>query len=205
MNSPAAPSSVSLSGPARLRAAVIGASAGGVEALLQLLPTLPASFPLPVMIVVHIPSDRPSALPELFASKCQLKVKEAEDKEPIQPATVYFAPPDYHLLVETEGCLSLSSDEPALFSRPSIDLLFESAADAYGPDLLAVILTGASSDGSRGLRAACEAGATAWVQEPASALAPLMPNAALEACPAARVLSLSAMRDLLAQIQSARP
>ena len=89
------------------------------------------------MIVVHVPPDKKSVLAELFQAKCGIEVREAEDKEPISGGTVYFAPPDYHLLVETDKSLSLSNDEPVLYSRPSIDVLFESAADAYGPSLIA--------------------------------------------------------------------
>lgn len=178
-------------------AVVIGASAGAIEALSALLPTLPPDYPLPVLIVVHIPRDRGSALAELYRPRCRVEVKEAEDKEPIRPGVVYFAPPDYHLLVEPDRRLSLSSDEPVLFSRPSIDVLFESAADVYGEALLGVVLTGANSDGAHGLRQICEAGGHALVQDPAAAQAALMPQAALAACPAARVLNLEQLSEAL--------
>lgn len=171
-------------------AVVIGASAGAWDALSVILPALPQTFSLPVMIVVHLPPDRKSLLAELFAEKCGMDVAEAEDKEPILGGMVYFAPPDYHLLVETNSTLSLSSDEPVLFSRPSIDVLFESAADAYGPALTAIILTGASEDGARGLAAVIAAGGTAIVQRPEDAYAAAMPQAALARSPGARVLSL---------------
>jgi two-component system chemotaxis response regulator CheB len=171
-------------------AVVIGASAGAWDALSVILPALPQTFSLPVMIVVHLPPDRKSLLAELFAEKCGMDVAEAEDKEPILGGVVYFAPPDYHLLVETNSTLSLSSDEPVLFSRPSIDVLFESAADAYGPALTAIILTGASEDGARGLAAVIAAGGTAIVQRPEDAYAAAMPQAALARSPGARVLSL---------------
>jgi two-component system chemotaxis response regulator CheB len=101
-------------------AVVIGASAGALDALSVILPALPAGFRLPVIVVVHIPSDKRSALAKLFEAKCRIPVQEAEDKEPINGGTIYFAPPDYHLLVETDKRLSLSNDEPILFSRPSI-------------------------------------------------------------------------------------
>lgn len=179
------------------RAVVVGASAGAIQALSKLLPALPADFPLPVLVVVHVPPDHASALPELFGPRCRVTVKEAEDKEAVRPGTAYFAPPNYHLLVEMDGTLSLSSDEPELFSRPSINVLFESAADAYGAGLIAVILTGASSDGADGLRAACQAGATVLVQDPATAEARAMPQAALGACPGARVLSLEQIAEFL--------
>jgi two-component system chemotaxis response regulator CheB len=171
-------------------AVVIGASAGAWDALSVILPALPQTFNLPVMIVVHLPPDRGSLLAELFAEKCSIDVAEAEDKEPILGGVVYFAPPDYHLLIEPNNTLSLSSDEPVLFSRPSIDVLFESAADAYGPALTAIILTGASEDGARGLAAVIAAGGTAIVQRPEDAYAAAMPEAALARSPGARILSL---------------
>jgi two-component system, chemotaxis family, protein-glutamate methylesterase/glutaminase len=186
----------------RLAAIVIGASAGAVEALSRILPALPAGFALPVLLVVHIPSDRENLLIELFRPQCRVAVKEAEDKEHIRPGTVYVAPPDYHLLVERDGRLSLSSEEPVLFSRPSIDLLFESAADAYGSGLAGVILTGASRDGANGLRAVCEAGGVALVQDPASAQSPVMPRAALEACPDARVCTLEQVASFLTELET---
>jgi two-component system chemotaxis response regulator CheB len=117
-------------------------------------------------------------------------VKEAEDKELISPATIYFAPPDYHLLIEPDFRLSLSSDAPVRYSRPAIDVLFETAADAFGDSLTGVILTGANSDGARGLRAVCDAGGSGLVQCIASAEGKAMPTSALELCPEARSLSL---------------
>jgi two-component system, chemotaxis family, protein-glutamate methylesterase/glutaminase len=171
-------------------AIVIGASAGALEALSVILPPLPADYRLPVFVVVHVPPDKRSILAELFQAKCSIKVREAEDKEPIRGGTVYFAPPDYHLLVETDKSLSLSNDEPVLYSRPSLDVLFESAADAYGPSLIAVVLTGANQDGANGLRVVVEAGGTAIVQSPGEAYASAMPEAAIAKCPGARVLSL---------------
>ena len=131
-------------------AVVIGASAGALEALSSLLPALPSDYRLPILIVVHLPPDKTSLLAELLRARCAIRVREAEDKEPIEPGVVYFAPPDYHLLVEQDRRLSLSDDEPVLFSRPSIDVLFESAADAYGGGLIGVVLTGANSDGANG-------------------------------------------------------
>lgn len=178
-------------------AIVIGASVGAIEALSILLPALPAGYPLPVLIVVHVPAEKRSALAELFATRCAIAVKEAEDKEPIRAGTVYFAPPDYHLLVEPDFTLSLSSDEPVLYSRPAIDVLFESAADAYGDRLTGIVLTGASSDGARGLRAVCAAGGAAFVQRPDTAEGEAMPRAALAACPGARVLTLEEIATAL--------
>jgi two-component system chemotaxis response regulator CheB len=183
---------------------VIGASAGALDALSTILPALPKDFGLPLIVVVHLPPDRPSLVADLLQAKCRIAVREAEDKEPIRPGTAYFAPPDYHLLVEVEKCLSLSSDEPVLFSRPSIDVLFESAADAYGAALVAVVLTGANSDGANGMRAIVEAGGTAIVQSPDGAFAPTMPQAALKSSPTALVMSLNAIAVYLQEV-GARP
>lgn len=172
------------------KAVAIGASAGALDALSAILPRLPADFRLPVVIVVHIPPDKKSAMAEVFRMKCRIDVHEAEDKEPLRGGAVYFAPPDYHLLVEPDRTLSLSNEEPVLFSRPSIDVLFESAADAFGPELIAVVLTGANEDGAKGLRAVADAGGAAIVQNPQNAFAPTMPESALAQCPSALALSL---------------
>jgi two-component system, chemotaxis family, protein-glutamate methylesterase/glutaminase len=185
---------------ARPEAVVVGASAGAVDALSALLPTLPEDYPLPVMVVVHIPPERNSLLADLFRAKCRVQVREADDKEPIVGGTVYFAPPDYHLLVELDRRLSLSSDEPVSFSRPSIDVLFESAAEAYGPALIGIVLSGANRDGARGLRAVLDAGGTALVQDPNLAQAPEMPTAALADCPEALSMSLEEMAVYLQKV-----
>lgn len=181
-------------------AIVIGASAGAVDALSRILPALPADYPMAVLVVVHIPPDRSDLLAPLFQAKCRLVVKEAEDKEAILPGCVYFAPSDYHLLVEADRILSLSSDEPVLFSRPSIDVLFESAADAYGAALVGVILTGANEDGAAGLRAVAAAGGVALVEDPAAAFASAMPSAALRQCAQARSMSLDAIAAFLLRL-----
>ena len=150
-------------------AVVIGASAGALEALSIILPALPVQSALPLMIVVHIPTDKRSVLAEIFQAKCSVPVREAEDKEPISRGTVYFAPAGYHLLIESDRTLSLSIDEPVLYSRPSIDVLFESAADAYGRALIAIVLSGANHDGAAGLKTVIEAGGLGIVQSPDNA------------------------------------
>jgi two-component system chemotaxis response regulator CheB len=179
------------------KAVVIGGSAGAVQALSLILPALPAGYPAPVLIVIHVPPNRDNALVPLFQTKCRIRVKEAEDKEPAVAGVVYFAPADYHLLVEADGSLSLSSDELVNHSRPSIDVLLESAADAYGPALTGVVLTGANDDGARGLKAIIAAGGVGVVEDPEGAYAQAMPAAALAASPSARVLSLDAIADYL--------
>ena len=188
--------------PSPAEAIVIGASAGALEALSAILPTLPRDFAVPILVVVHVPPDRHSLLAELLRAKCLVAVKEAEDKEPIVGGTVYVAPPDYHLLVEVERTLALSCDEPVLFSRPSIDVLFESAADAYGPALLAIVLTGANQDGARGLQAVVACGGAALVQNPAGAFAPAMPEAAIHSVPGALVMSLDEIAATLQTMQA---
>lgn len=186
----------------RAEAVVIGASAGAVEALSAILPKLPKGFSLPILVVVHLPAEPKSMMAQLFRDKCAVNVHEAEDKEPIESGVVYFAPPDYHLLVETDRRLSLSSEEPVLYSRPSIDVLFESAAEAYGAGLIGIILSGANSDGAQGLRAVIAAGGTGWVQRPKLAHSSTMPRAALEACPGAYSLSLPEMVSYLELLTS---
>ncbi len=178
-------------------AIVIGASAGAVESLSALLPTLPADYTIPILVVVHVPPDRKSVLANLMQEKCKVPVREAEDKEPIDAGTIYFAPPDYHMLIETNGVISLSVEDPVLFSRPSIDVLFESAADVYGSRLAGIILTGANADGANGLKAIADVGGVSVVQNPAQAYAPFMPAAALKSCPEANVMGLSEIADFL--------
>jgi two-component system chemotaxis response regulator CheB len=186
-----------------LRAVAIGASAGGVQALLHILPALPTGLPFPVLVVVHVPPDRSNALVPLFKSKCLVTVKEAEDKEPTVPGVVYFAPSDYHLLVETDGSLSLSSDELVNHSRPSIDVLLESCADAFGATAAGVILTGANEDGAVGLKAVADAGGVAIAEDPAEAFASTMPAAALRACPSARTMTLDAIKSYILSLARA--
>jgi two-component system chemotaxis response regulator CheB len=181
----------------RIEAIVIGASAGGVEALGLILPSLPAKFRPALLIVLHLPRERPSLLVEIYEKRCALPIREADDKEPIEPGTVYFAPPDYHMLVERNRQIALSTDEPVHFSRPSVDVLFESAADAFGSRLLGVILTGANEDGAAGLHAIHRAGGVTVVQQPDSAKVPLMVVSALQRNPADFVLSLPEIAELL--------
>lgn len=181
------------------KAIVIGASAGALEALSALLPALPANYSCPILIVVHLPPDKSSIMAELLQAKSRITVREAEDKEPIEAGTAYFAPPDYHMLVETESMIALSNEEPVLFSRPSIDVLFESAADIFGASLTGVILTGGNDDGARGLRLIVEAGGQVLVQEPEEATAHAMPKAALAACPHARVMRLKEIATYLTE------
>ena len=186
---------VSLAG--RVDAIVMGASAGGVEALMALLPTLSAAFRIPIAIVLHLPRDQPSLLAQIFLQKCALPVCEAADKEPVRPGTVYFAPPDYHLLIDEGPCLALSADELVNYSRPSIDVLFESAADIYRGRLLGIILSGANEDGAKGLAAVHAAGGITIVQQPESAQVKQMVVSALNRNPGSHVLDLEGISAVL--------
>ena len=162
------------------RAVVIGVSVGGLDALLTVLPGLPQAFPLPVMIVYHRSHHTDDFLARHLNEHCCLQVREAQDKEPIVPGAVYLAPASYHLLVEQEKYLSLSVDPKVNHSQPAIDVLFDSAADAYGPSLIGIVMTGASGDGARGLARIVARGGLAIVQDPETAESELMPQMALE-------------------------
>jgi len=182
---------------------VIGASAGGVQALSILLPALPADMAAAVFIVVHLPRDRPSLLAEVFSRRCSLAVREAQDKEPVANGTVYLAPTNYHLLLDEGPQLALSADELVHHSRPSIDVLFESAAEIYRHRLLGIILTGANDDGAQGLAAVHDAGGVTVVQHPETAQSPQMALAALRLRPADHVLSLDGIAALLHSLPTA--
>jgi two-component system, chemotaxis family, protein-glutamate methylesterase/glutaminase len=167
---------------------MIGVSAGGLEAMSVILPELTERLGFALAIVQHR-SPSSEALCQVLQQRSRVLVSEVNDKEPIEGGRVYIAPPDYHLLVE-RGHFSLSVDAPEMYSRPSIDLAFESAADAYGPRVAGVVLTGANSDGARGLRRIADRGGVAVVQDPATAEVPVMPAAALAAVPNAAVVPL---------------
>jgi len=185
----------------RVDAVVIGTSAGGVEALSRLLPALPRGAPVAVFVVLHLPRERPSLLVDIFGPKCGMAVREASDKEPVEAGTIYFAPPDYHLLVDEGPHLALSSDELVNFSRPAIDVLFESAADEYGERLLGIVLTGGNQDGAAGLQAVRAAGGMTIVQQPETAQVPYMPELALERGEVDYVLTLEQIAALLGTLQ----
>ena len=160
---------------------VVGASWGGLHALGRLLDHLPDELDVPVGVVQHRgPDTLGGALAASLRRHTRRPVREVEDKDPLERGSVYLAPPDYHLLVE-DGGFALSLDERVRYARPSVDVLFESAADAYGPGVIGVILTGANDDGAAGLRRIAERGGVAIVQEPASAEVRVMPDAALAA------------------------
>ncbi len=188
-----------------IRAVAIGASAGGVQALAELLPALPAESRAAVFVVLHLPRDKPSLLVDVFSQKCALAVREAEDKEPVTPGTVYFAPPNYHLLVDEGPQLALSADDLVHHSRPSIDVLFESAAQVYREHLLGIILSGANEDGAEGLAAVHDAGGLTVVQEPQTAQSSTMILSALERLPVDLVLDLAGIAALLKRLCPSAP
>ncbi|MFJ3058340.1 chemotaxis protein CheB [Herbaspirillum sp. NPDC087042] len=183
-----------------IEAVVIGASAGGVDALSDILPALRAGADVATLVVLHLPRERPSLLVSIFSHRCLQPVREAQDKEPVEAGVIYFAPPDYHLLVDKtpEGpLLAMSNDEPVNFSRPAIDVLFESAADVYGPRLMGIVLTGGNQDGAAGLQAIARAGGVTVVQDPQQAQVPYMPEQALALGEIDYVLTLAQIADLL--------
>jgi two-component system chemotaxis response regulator CheB len=175
---------------------VIGASAGALAALSSLIPSFAPDLAPAVAIVVHVPARGPNLMVSVLSPHSSLPIVEIEDKAPIAPGTVYLAPADYHVLIEGDRRFTLNADDPVNFSRPSIDVLFESAAGVFAEGLLGVVLTGANSDGARGLRAIREAGGLAVVQDPASAAVPDMPRAAIAAARPHAVLELAALGEL---------
>lgn len=180
---------------------VIGASLGGLHAVETLLGGLPASFPRPVAIVQHREAGSDDRLSELLQSHTALPVAEVEDKEPITPGRVYLAPADYHLLIEN-GNFALSTEPPVWHARPSIDVLFESAAEARGARVIGVILSGANQDGARGLAAVKRCGGIAVVQDPATAESSAMPNAAIATAETDQILPLEEIASFVARVVS---
>ncbi|HKY93003.1 MAG TPA: chemotaxis protein CheB [Nevskiaceae bacterium] len=179
---------------------MVGASSGGVEALCQVLAGLPADFPAPILIVQHTRSESARGLCEAFIHAGRLPVVEAEPRQPILPGCVYVAPPDYHLLVEQGPRIALSVDERVCHVRPSVDVLFESAADVWKDRLAGVILTGANGDGARGLAAVRSRRGVAIVQDPDDAQMREMPETALRACGADHVVPLAGVASLLSEM-----
>lgn len=185
---------------------VVGASLGGLTALQTLLAALPEGFAVPIAVAQHRRPDGDSRLVELLAKKTSLRVKEPDDKDEIERRTVYVAPADYHLLVERQGAFALSVDEPVVFARPSIDVLFESAAEAYGRRLAAVLLTASSEDGAAGMAAVAERGGVTVVEDPASAASPVAGLAALARTRVQHVLPVAEIGPLLGGLAGgARP
>ena len=192
-------------GPGPYDAVVIGGSAGSLKVLYELLPQLPGDLPWPLVVVVHLHPQQEGGFADLLDRRCSLRIKEAEDKELLAPGQVYFAPANYHLLIEPGQTLSLSADERVKYSRPSIDVLFESAAEAFRSRLIGIILTGASDDGAKGLSKIKEQRGLTVVQDPATAEHPFMPQAVLEALAPDHVLSPMGIVALLVSLAEHEP
>jgi two-component system chemotaxis response regulator CheB len=155
---------------------IIGGSAGGLDVLLEVLPKLKTSISFPIVIVLHRKNTQEETLTALMSIKATLPVKEIEDKEPIQESVIYIAPADYHLLIEKSHYFALDYSEKVNFSRPSIDVTFESAADVYGASLVCIVLSGANNDGTQGAKAVKEKGGVVAAQQPETAVVPFMPD-----------------------------
>jgi two-component system chemotaxis response regulator CheB len=184
----------------RYKCIVIGVSAGGMHALSTIIPALPAKFPLPVIVIQHL-SPHSDNYTTLHLDKIsRVRVKEVDEKEKIMPGIVYMGPPNYHVLVEEDETFSLSVEGRINWARPSIDVLFESAADVYGPDLIGIILTGANNDGSKGLKKIKEEGGLALVQDPHTAEVDGMPLAAIETAKVDHILKLEEIASFLVRL-----
>lgn len=181
----------------RYEAVVMGTSAGGLAALTALFETLPARYPLPILLVQHRAKDSQDLFEEVLQRKCRIEIKQADEKERILPGRIYVAPPDYHMLVERDRTLSLSFDAPVTFSRPSIDVLFESAALVYRHKLVAIVLTGSNNDGANGIRAVGNAGGLTIAQDPKEAAYAYMAQAAIDTGKVEHVWSLAGIAQFL--------
>ena len=183
---------------------VIGGSAGSLEVILNLVAQLPRQPNAVVIIVVHRKKDNESILVNLLSSRTRLAVKEVEDKDPILLNTIYLAPPDYHLLIERTDLFSLDSSEKIQYSRPSIDVTFESVAEAFGTKTIGILLSGANADGAAGMAKIRQAGGYTIVQDPATADVGYMPQQALDLTPVDSILSASEIPALLEKLLGTR-
>ena len=185
---------------AAARVIVLGASAGGVTALQRFLRLLKPNFSIPLVVVQHMPSGTQVNMDLVYGSATSLVVSQAEPNMQVRPGHCYFAQPGYHLLFETSGEFSLSQDEPVNFSRPSIDVTFESAALAFGPGAVGVLLTGANRDGAQGLQQIHLHGGLTLVQDPTEAEVATMPQAALDIFKPDHVLTLAGIAKVLSSL-----
>ncbi len=184
----------------KIRVIVVGTSAGGIDALKRILPSFKDSKKLSVAVVIHLPARGPNLIPELFKEICSFKVKEAESGESLQPGYIYFSPADYHLSIESNETLSLSSEEPLNFSRPSIDILFDSAAYSFESKALGILLTGANHDGTAGLLKIQSKGGICLIQDPSEAEYPTMPQSAAKSLSANAIMNLKQMKSFLEEL-----
>ncbi|MFH1160036.1 MAG: chemotaxis protein CheB [bacterium] len=181
----------------KYQAVVIGSSAGGLHALKTIFTLLDEKFPLPMILVQHMSPDSDNYLPSFLDDLHKLRVKEADEKEVPQGGTAYVAPPNYHLLLETDRSFTLTVDERVNYARPSIDVLFETAAEAYHAKLIGIVLTGANNDGSRGLKKIKELGGHVIVQNPGEAESDTMPRSAIESVKVDQILTLKEIANFL--------
>lgn len=182
----------------------IGTSWGGLTAMSKLLGQLPGDFPVPIVVVQHRSKDSDRLLAQLLQDATDLEVCEIDDKDLLQAGKVHVAPADYHVMIE-RGYLSLTIEAPVRYSRPSIDVMFVSAADTYGKEAIGVVLTGANADGSSGLAHIAKQGGKALVQAPKTAEIPVMPEAALRAVPSAEALALPDLGKRLIELSHETP
>jgi two-component system chemotaxis response regulator CheB len=181
----------------KYEAIAIGTSAGGLYALFDLLTILPQNYPLPIIVVQHRSKDHNDLLEEILQNRCKIVIKQVEEKEKIRRGHAYFAPPDYHLLIEYDKTFSLSADAQVRYSRPSIDVLFESAAAVYKNTLIGIILTGANSDGAQGITEIKKRNGLTISQDPGEALFPQMPKAAIETGAVTNIYKLAEIKNFL--------
>ncbi len=183
-----------------IKAIVVGASAGGIEAMMQLFSPLPPDYPLSIISVIHMPDNHDSHLAEVFQQWTRIKVEDAEDKATIQNGRLYFAPAGYHLLVEEDATFSLSCEMPVNYSRPSIDLMMQTAAQAYGSGLLGILLTGANLDGAMGMKSIKQHGGVTIVQAPLEAKSGTMPKEAIKLQTPDLIQGLTEIKNMLLRL-----
>lgn len=183
-----------------IKAVVVGASAGGIEAMMQLFCPLPPDYPLPIICVLHLPDHHESNLAEVFQQWARIKVEDAEDKATILNGRLYFAPAGYHLLLEEDGTFALSCEKPVNYSRPSIDLMMQTAAQAYGRGLLGILLTGANMDGAQGMKTIKQHGGFTVVQAPLEAKSGTMPGEAIKLQTPDLIAGLSGIKQILLRL-----
>lgn len=189
----------------RFEAIVIGTSAGGFTALSRLLENIPADYSIPILLVQHRSKDSQDLFEDVLQKRCRIRIKQADEKEKITAGMVYVAPPDYHLLVESDKSFSLSSEALVHFSRPSIDVLFESAATAFRDKLIGIILTGANNDGASGISTIRKVGGMTIAQDPREAQHSMMPQAAIDTMNVQFVWHLPQIREFMERLSPLKP
>jgi two-component system chemotaxis response regulator CheB len=188
---------------ASIDAVVMGASWGGLGAVTSIFEKVPWNIAVPVVLCQHQYPHAVSNLPAVMRARTRLKVVEVEDKMPLEPGHLYICPPNYHTLIERDRCFALNIDPAVMYCRPAIDVLFETAAEAYGESLAGIILTGANEDGAAGLVHVARCGGMPIVQKPSTAEVAVMPEGALKRVPWAQVMTLGEIGELVASLVAA--